>query len=164
MSDPKPGRRDELRELQAAFGAVMVQIQLIELTLLGLVNAQEEKPESRGGAEGVRRLEELFSLTAGQLRQCADIADGDLAELVESAIQLRNQLVHGWLVRSTLAVANGSSSLAAQRDELATAEAAFRRVQIDLQSLLEGTIAEADKELLSTLMEWRARFGSVPTR
>jgi hypothetical protein len=68
--------------------------------------------------------------------------------------------VHGWLVRSAIAVANGDSTIAAERTDLATAQGAFRRVNIDLRVVFAQVLKDAGAG--PTLEEWRARFGDVP--
>src|SRR5687768_10189060 len=54
----------------------MLEIQLFEFTLLGLVQAQGE--DLRGSADYRPSLEQLFTLTAGQLRRRANIDDEEL--------------------------------------------------------------------------------------
>jgi hypothetical protein len=93
----------EARELLADYGETMLQVQLFEFTLLGWLNALEHEPAPTGSDKDARRLETLFSLTAGQLMKRANITDATLSGLLRSAVNLRNTIVHNWLVFAELA-------------------------------------------------------------
>ena len=72
---------------------------------MGLVQTQGD--ELRGTENYGPFIEQLFRLTAGQLRRRAEIEDGPLAELVEIAVNLRNMMVHGWLITTCMDGAAG---------------------------------------------------------
>ncbi len=141
----------------------MVQIQLLEFTLIGLVNAQEGEPESRDSEDNYQRIEKLFTLPAGQLRRRAKRLK--TANSPHSSNR-RSTCGTAWCTAgcmlSAIDVASGRSTLAAERADLAAAEGASRRVQSELQALFGQTLKDAGAELEPTLEEWQERFGSPP--
>lgn len=71
-----------------------------------------------GSGDKQQRIEELFTLPGRELRRRARIEDGELATLVEQAIDLRNRMVHRWHVLSAIEVASGRYHLGKRRPRL----------------------------------------------
>jgi hypothetical protein len=103
---PSPLPTSERRQLFAEFGELMYEIQTFEFVLTGLVQTQEGE-DLRGTPDFGPFIAELFRLTAGQLRRRAKIEDDELGELVEIAVNLRNLMVHGWLMHAGMDGAAG---------------------------------------------------------
>lgn len=104
------------RELFADFGELMYEIQTFEMSLMGLVQTQGD--ELRGTENYGPFIEELFRLTAGRLRHRAKIEDDQVAELVTIAVNLRNMMVHGWLITAGMDGAAGVKTTEELREQL----------------------------------------------
>ena len=116
MREP-PLSTSERQELFAEFGELMYEIQLFEFVLTGLVQTQEGE-DLRGTPDFGSFIEQLFRLTAGQLRGRAKIEDDGLGELVEIAVNLRNMMVHGWLIDATIDGGAGVRTTEEMREQL----------------------------------------------
>ena len=93
------------RGLLGEYGETMLYVQLFELSLLGLVQAQEPAPADPSLEAGLQLVEELFSLTAGRLKQLARIEDADFGEDVAAAVTSRNTLAHSYLLEARMRLA-----------------------------------------------------------
>lgn len=124
----------------------MFSVQLFELALLALVHiSQPDLPEAAGFDEERERLEALFDKTAGQLRRelkKQGAVPEELLDEVETAVNTRNTLVHGYLaeyrMRKTLGtVSSGGIVQALKR---------VRRRFQDLAALLDVARYQMAKE------------------
>jgi hypothetical protein len=149
------------RDLLADFGEVMLELQLFELGLFALVDAQHFSPGQIGTEERTRRVERLWSLPAGQLRQEAHIEDEQTAALLADTVRLRNRLVHGWLFFTGMDLAAGTSTMQQERADLSVALRSVRAVRQALDRELERALASHDEEVPPerALELWRDTFG-----
>lgn len=131
------------RGLLGEYGETMLYVQLFELSLLGLVQAQEPAPADPSLEAGLQLVEELFSLTAGRLKQLARIEDADFGEDVAAAVTSRNTLAHSYQLEARMRLAQGESSHAKERNVLRGARQNFDAVRRELDRLTEVAHREA---------------------
>jgi hypothetical protein len=156
----EPPSTSEIHELLADFGAVMLEIQLFEVTLVGVVQVQGD--ELRGTPDYGAFVEKLFRLTAGQLRQRASIEDHELATLLAHAVTLRNRLVHGWLVYAGMDSVAGTESIADQRRRLQDARRVLKQVRARLDEVWQHGLAATGGPVMTperVAALWRQRQG-----
>jgi hypothetical protein len=160
---PPPNRRREsfsgamaehsqagaVRELMADFGEVMREVQLLEWVLFGMATLPGYTPEQLGTEERHERLEQLYAMTAGQLVQAAQIEDRNLAAQVKSAVNLRNNIVHGWLIYTGLDIVSGKTTIDEQRARLRVAGKSLAVIRQRLQAEHDKAVDELGGQSIS---------------
>ena len=131
------------RGLLGEYGETMLYVQLFELSLLGLVQAQGPEPADPSLEAGLQRVEELFSFTAGRLKRLAKIEDADFGEKLAAAVNTRNTLAHSYLVEARVRLALEESSHAEERNLLRGARQNFDAVRRELDRITEAAHREA---------------------
>jgi hypothetical protein len=130
----------------AAYGRTMFSVQLFELALLALVHIdQPELPESAGFDEAREQLEALFDKTAGLLRHELEkqrTVPDVLLDEIETAVNTRNTLVHGYLAEYRMRKTLGTVSSGEIVQELVRVRRRFQ----DFAALLDVARYEITKE------------------
>ena len=112
MSEESVSRADQ--GLFAAYGRTMLSVQLFEMALLGLVQInQPELAEDTSFEDGWKQVEPLFRMTAGQLRrelQKQGSVPDALLEEIQTAVNTRNTLAHGYLLEYRISVFSGAAT------------------------------------------------------
>lgn len=148
MTDLPPGT-PESREMLADFGELMYEIQLFEFTLVGLVQVQEGEA-LRGSDQYGRFVEKLFSEPAGRLRRRARIKDKEFGERLERTVDLRNRLVHGWIIYAGLDLAAGVKTVAAERQALRDARRNIHYARNRLHAIYAAELEKLPQEEIIT--------------
>jgi hypothetical protein len=130
------------RELLAEYGVTMLHVQLFEFSLLGLVQAGAPEPEGDSFEAALKRLEDLFALTAGQLRRRAGVEDPELAGELEAAVNTRNSLAHRYLLDTRMNLAAGATTHEQERATLGDAARRFDAVRQRLDELTDAAYRE----------------------
>ncbi len=138
-----------VRELMADYAEVMREVQVFETVLLGLALTRGYSPDQLGTEGWHKRVEDLYSRTAGGLVKAARIDDEDLAEQVNSLVSLRNRLVHGWLIVALVDVATGRRTIEDKRGELRVLRDWFSDVRQAVETEYAKALNEAGDEPMS---------------